>query len=61
MELSWICILENFLFSQPRGVEIVFKNFLLVQGQVNGHNVLVHRKFYLSKRTKITLYLSVLK
>ena len=27
------------------------KIFLLVQGQVNGHNVLVHRKFYLSERT----------
>ena len=31
------------------GVEIVF--FLLVQGQVNGHNVLVQRKFYLSDST----------
>ena len=27
------------------------KIFLLVQGQVNGHNVLVQRKFYLSERT----------
>ena len=34
-----------------RGVEIVF--FLLVQGQVNGHNVLV--------QIQIKLYLSVLK
>ena len=30
-------------------MEIV--NFLLVQGQVKCQNVLVHRKFYLSKRT----------
>ena len=27
-------------------------SFLLVKGQVNGHNVLVSRKFHLSERTK---------
>ena len=42
-----------------RGVEMV-KFFLLVQGQVNGHNVLVQRKFYLSRPiVQISLYLSV--
>ena len=36
-------------FNLVRGVEIV--KFLLVQGQVIGHNVLVQRKFCLSDRT----------
>ena len=28
-----------------------YLNYLFVQGQVNGHYVLVQRKFYLSERT----------
>ena len=33
-----------------------YQNYLLVPGQLNGHNVLVQRKFYLSERTYLLRY-----
>ena len=49
--------------TSDKGVEIVKFSTCsyLVQGQVNGYNVLVHWKFYLSKRANEHIPLSVLK
>ena len=57
---QWLRSCLKIFLIYSRGVEIV--NFILAQGQVNSHNVLVQRKFYLSVRTDYhSLYLTVLK